>query len=200
MISKLSRAGFNARVNGIVLPDTEVVNRDDCDDVRGPQVIVPSAVRELGAELFEGCVGLQNLTFCEGSRLEKIGSDCFRGSGLVEITTPATVRCICSGAFHGCKSLKRVELNEGLEVLGECAQLFSSGVFRDSAVHSVKLPSTLKKIGDYSFCNCKNLRAIALPEHLETIGDYSFRGTALTEVFIPMCVKTIGEGAFNGCW
>ena len=176
------------------------MNKDDCDNVRGLQVIVPSAVRELGAELFEGCVGFQNLTFCEGSRLEKIGGDCFRGSGLVDITTPAAVRCFCSGAFYGCKSLKRVELNEGLEVLGECAQLFSSGVFRDSAVHSVKLPSTLKKIGDYSFCNCKNLRAIALPERLETIGDYSFRGTALIEVFIPMCVKIIGERAFNGCW
>lgn len=139
------------------------------------------------------------IKFCEESALEKIGEDCFRSSGLVEITTPPKVRCIGSGAFYGCRSLQRVELNEGLEVLGKYFKLFSSGAFRESAVHSVSLPSTLKVIGDYSFCNCKNLRAIELPERLEVIGNYSFSGTMLLAISIPVRVKIIGEGAFSNC-
>lgn len=156
-------------------------------------------MRELGEGLFKDCIGLRTIKFCEGSKLETIRNDCFRDSGLIEISTPPTVRCIGSGAFHGCKSLACVTLNDGLETLGECFKLFSSGPFRESAVHSVLLPSTLKKIGDYSFCNCKNLRAISFPEALETIGNYSFSGTMLLTIFIPARAKIIGEGAFSGC-
>ena len=44
------------------------------------------------------------------------------------------------------------------------------GVFQESAVESVELPSTLKRIEYNTFKKCKNLRSIVLPDGLEFVG------------------------------
>ena len=44
------------------------------------------------------------------------------------------------------------------------------GVFQESAVESVTLPSTLKRIEYGAFQDCKNLKHITLPNGLEKIG------------------------------
>ena len=47
---------------------------------------------------------------------------------------------------------------------------FYYGVFEESAVESVELPSTLKRIEYNTFNGCNNLQRIHLPEKLEYIG------------------------------
>ena len=88
--------------------------------------------------------------------------------------------------FRACKSLKVVRFNEGLEVLGtdEYADGRGSllGVFEDSSIESVKLPTTLKRIEYNVFKNCKNLRSIKFPDSLEYIGTQCFSGSGLTTV------------------
>ena len=46
--------------------------------------------------------------------------------------------------FYGCHELKRVVLNDGLEVLEDDANF---GVFENSGIGRIALPSTLKHIG-----------------------------------------------------
>ena len=58
------------------------------------------------------------MTFAEGSQLEKIGKNCFYGTGIEEFLAPQSLREIENGVFTTCKSLRRVVLNEGLERLG----------------------------------------------------------------------------------
>lgn len=53
------------------------------------------------------------------SGLEKIGTHSFADSGLEKIVFPASVKEIGPWAFYGCTHLKSVQLNEGLEKLGE---------------------------------------------------------------------------------
>lgn len=65
---------------------------------------------------FEDCKNMRHIVFPEG--LVFIGKNCFRGSGLAKVITPASLRTISQGAFTDCKNLRRVVLNEGLEVLG----------------------------------------------------------------------------------
>ena len=87
---------------------------------------------------------------------------------------PRALRTIRQSAFQDCKSLKRVQLNEGLEVLGTDDHPNGAtwcGVFEGSAVESVLLPSTLKKIEYSAFEDCKKLKNISLPEGLEFIGE-----------------------------
>ena len=76
--------------------------------------------------------------------MKKIGACCFEKSGLEEIVLPASVKEIGARAFYYCKQLKNVQLNEGLEKLG-------SNAFTWSAITSVRIPSTLKRIENETF-------------------------------------------------
>ena len=66
-----------------------------------------------------------------------------------------------------------MELNEGLEVLGTDEYPDDGGtwcgVFEQSSLECVELPSTLKRIEYSAFEECKNLKSINLPEKLEHI-------------------------------
>lgn len=69
---------------------------------------------------------------------------------------PASLRTVAQGAFAECACLRTAEFCEGLEALGtdECSALGDKqtcGVFEKSALESVKLPSTLKKINRSAF-------------------------------------------------
>ena len=64
---------------------------------------------------------------------------------------------IGGAVFYGCKSLRRVMLNEGPETLSD---YYSSGVFGNSGIEEITLPSTLKKIDRYAFSECNSLRTI----------------------------------------
>ena len=65
-----------------------------------------------------------------------------------------------------------MELSEGLETLGTDEYFIDGeccGVFENTAVENVKLPSTLRRIECNAFRKCKNLKHINLPGGLETM-------------------------------
>ena len=49
-----------------------------------------------------------------------------------------------------------------------------SGAFQESALESVRLPSTLRRITYRTFTRCRNLKVIELPDGLEYLGKYCF--------------------------
>ena len=62
--------------------------------------------------------------------------------------------------------------------------------------HEVKLPKTLKVIGDYAFKG-SDISTTELPDGLTTIGYRAFYNTRLPEAIIPETVTSIGEWAFG---
>ena len=66
----------------------------------------------------------------------------------------------------------------------------------NSNITSVKLPSTLKKIGNYAFPNCSNSAPIAIPEGVEYIGSYAFNGVNISGT-LPASLLYLGEWAFS---
>lgn len=93
-------------------------------------------------------------------------------------------------------------LNEGLEVLGVDEYLSGDelpGVFQHSALESVKLPSTLKRIEYNTFVSCANLKAVDFPDGLETIGLGAFRESGLQGVKFPASLRTIEQASFAKC-
>ena len=77
-------------------------------------------------------------------------------------------------AFYGCKQLKNVRLNEGLEKLGEKVVIGGNqcegGVFVGCAMESIVTPSTLKRIEANTFSGCRNLKNIDIQNGVEYIG------------------------------
>ena len=64
----------------------------------------------MGNEAFRCCKTLTDITFQEGSRLEKIGHNCFNWSNIEELYIPGTVTEIGNDAIGYCSSLRVVWL------------------------------------------------------------------------------------------
>lgn len=76
---------------------------------------------------------------------------------------PASVRTVAQAAFARCENLKSATLNEGLKVLGTeeySKENLYYGVFQESPVEHVRLPSTLTRIGYNAFKGCKSLKEV----------------------------------------
>lgn len=74
---------------------------------------------------------------------------------------------------------------------------FDSAFDHRKPIRSVKFPSTLKKIGAYSFRYCQ-LRTLELPEGLEEIEEGAFMHThELSSISFPQSLKIIGNEAFR---
>lgn len=74
-------------------------------------------------------------------------------------------------------ALQSVVLNEGLKTLGECKKENCSRIFSYTEVKLVKLPSTLRVLGDGTFYGCDNLRKVVFEEGsaLKMIGTEAFK-------------------------
>ena len=135
--------------------------------------------------------------------LESIDRFAFAATGLESVELPASLRKITHGAFYKCNCLKAVKFGEGLEVLGTDEYSNNGkmwcGVFEESSVEHVKLPSTLKRIEYSAFENCKNLTKIQLPENLRYIGRRCFWRSGLKNVEFPASLRTVAQTAFAKC-
>ena len=126
----------------------------------------PRAVKVVVESACQKITSLRSVVLNEG--LEVIEKYAFYDTGLRSVVLPGSLREISQGAFSKCARLRHAVLRKGIEVLGTDEynndNFTYEGVFQDSALTSVQLPSTLKKIEYRTFENCKNLARINLPE------------------------------------
>lgn len=71
-------------------------------------------------------------------------------------------------------------------------------MFMNCTLKSIKLPKSTKIIAEDAFRGCKSLEEITIPEGVEQILSNAFYESALTNVYIPNSVKTLG-GCFISC-
>ena len=57
----------------------------------------------------------------------------------------------------------------------------------------------MRRIGDYAFSGCENLKEVSRPDNLEEIGDGAFKESGIEEFNVPNTTSIIGEQAFYGC-
>lgn len=131
-------------------------------------------------------------------------------------TVPESVTEIDNSAFAGCASLQKINLPEGLEIIGE-------GAFANSDIASVVVPKSVESIlrdtfscceklksvtiqqGVYkieigAFSGCASLESISLPDSIEYIAPYVFQDcAALKSIKIPENVDQISCGCFSFC-
>ena len=73
------------------------------------------------------------------------------------------------------------------------------GVFRDTQVRSVELPSSITEIPKNAFLRCDQLTDVVFPESIETLGESSFQFCDFTKIVLPPYLKNIGDKAFYEC-
>lgn len=123
--------------------------------------------------------------------ITEIPDDAMSGkTQLQELTLPTGLQIIGKRAFQNCPYLTgELDLPTTLTSIGESS-------FVGTNYTSVKLPNSLKTIGDYAFNNLPIQQRLVLPNRLTSVGAHAFDGTKITGLVIPDGVKSIGDGAF----
>ena len=121
---------------------------------------------------------------------------------LKSVSLPTSLKSIGNSAFARCKVLEGIVIPEGVTTIGDKAFSSASGAspaFSETTMAFVKLPSTLKSIGERAFEYCR-FKSINIPQSVTTIGKYAFEGCRnLTSIDIPQGVKKIEWCTFSGC-
>lgn len=171
-----------------------------CGNAFLKRVIIPEGVTGICKFAFWKCSSLEEVRFPDS--LTRLGERSFEGCvSLKSVTFPVNMENLCLEAFTGCglQNIKNRYYTEQDGVLfdKEGAELV---FFPRKGRASYRVPAGVKRIGDYAFAGCEDLREIILPEQLEEIGKRAFKECrSLQEIHFPESVKDIEEEAFQGC-
>jgi hypothetical protein len=155
-------------------------------------IILPDTLQVINSYTFADNYQLKNVTFPSG--LKNIGNYAFGNTGILAANIPNGVTNIGEGAFQGCSDLITANIPTSITSLGSrvfsnCTNLISNMVF----------PAAITEIPDIIMNNCAKA-SFTLPSTLTRVGNYSFLGmNAITSVTLPNSVTTLGHSAFAFC-
>lgn len=137
------------------------------------------AFRNAGTGSFtaEGPLTLDSRTFADS------------GFSSIEIAPYSDVSAPYALAYAGASA---ITIGAGATELGE------GGLSGCTALETVVLPRSLKKLGYFTFGNDVSLRRLMLPEGIEVIPADCFSGASPDVLILPRSVKTIEAGAITG--
>lgn len=175
------------RITKIVLPDDVVrIGKAAFPVMRLREINIPSALKEIGSSAFAYDYWLDcPIVIPEG--VSEIGDQTFISCIRLgtPVTLPSTLRKIGSFAFAYTYSMPGIELNEGLQHIGEYA-------FSGAGLEEVRIPESIVDMDKEAFSGNYRLERISLPESMESVpADLFSNCFALEKVSIPDRVKVI---------
>ena len=176
------------------------------------EVLLPESLSSIGKSAFCGCK-IRNIDFSACKLLSKFPDNLFNMcKSLEEVVWPPHLKEIGDVAFSDCESLRRVELPDSVEVLGE--QIFSG-----CKLKSLSLPKNIKKlpvltvalraeaqIKSLDMSRCKKLKVLTAPitcssktivfpvgvEEIEAdVFKYNFKHGQFESIFLPPTIKEV---------
>lgn len=161
-------------------------------------VLLPASLTSIGSDAFLGCTGLQkvNVTSIDSWNNISFGND---------DANPMT--------YAGKLTIDGATLS-GSIVIADGITEIPAGTFKNSAITSVSIPSSVTKIGADAFLGCTQLSELIIAD-LDTWCTMTFGSksanplsfvhnlyegsTLVTEIIIPASVGEVGEYLFAGC-
>ena len=147
--------------------------------INAASVSIASSVKEIGEGALAYCYGLESITLPSG--LKKIGSMAFFGCiSLTSMRVPAAVTEIGEAAFSCCGSMTGFQVDSGNASFSSDgkALLNKAGTklleFCAQAKASYTVPSTVKTIGEGSFCGLQNTATVTIPASVTTVQTDAF--------------------------
>lgn len=152
------------------------------------EIVLPTTLTTIGAKAFRDGylqkINLDHVTSIGAEAFASNGNPGFAsvyGSGITELTVPASLAYIGERAFHQMMGLKKLTIKEGVASIG--ANAFEGC----RALERIELPYSLNAIEKEAFSGCNALTTISMN------GESAIEGTAHIAG-----VNTIGVGALNG--
>ena len=145
-----------------------------------------------GAKTLNGYVE-DNIVYLDQSK-EIITSCIPKTTG--EIVIEDCVKEIRKGAFQNCVDINSIVFGDGLTCLDDIYDNFSTD--GEKNLNKIVLGKNIVEIKN--FADCPNLQTIVFNNDLKTIGDGAFNGClSLSNITIPSSVQNINQEAFAGC-
>lgn len=113
-------------------------------------------------------------------------------------------------ALRNNTTIQHLDLSEMMQAQGRGDEFYTmpaDALRSNKTLKTIKLPKTLKNIGNGAFYGCEYLQEIEIPENVKHIPSEAFRDCSMLEkVVLPEGLETIGsdstfigQGAFRGC-
>ena len=172
-------------------------------------ITLPAALTEIGPDAFSNCENLESVSIPDGlveipdncfkecgaltsvnlNQVKRVGVNAFFGTGIEELTIPATLTEVGIEAFSWNGAMKKVTFEEG------CTKVFDTMFHGNENLSEVFLPYTITEIQPRAFEFCKSLTSITIPQDVEKIGEQAFNQCdALTEVTVDNPVPPVLDG------
>ena len=128
-------------------------------------VMVPASLKKIGNSAFSECSSLSKVTISDLPAwcTTSFGDNPLRyagrlydadGTEIQDLTIPAGVEGVSSGAFNGCESLKSLVVSNGVKSVG-------GGAFADCRnLAKVVIPNSVENIGYGAFADCLSLYSV----------------------------------------
>ena len=179
---------------------------------------IPSTVTSIGESAFANCFSLKKI---ELGQIESLGENTFANCSSLETVkiqgSPNVIyppNMFSTWGGYNAAPLKTLEIGAGnirfglnnqkdsIEtiVLGDgVTEIPNHFAAYCTELTSVSLPDALTSVPVYAFNGCSSLKKIGISEKskLQSIGNGAFANSALTQIYIPKGVTSIGQGAFN---
>lgn len=187
-------------------------------------IYMPDGLESAGDDAFNGCeAAASDVVIPASLKADKTGKNLFYNcKELASVKIPSDWSGIPEGMFYQCWKLSPVTLPQHPSYIGAYAfynasnavSLSSNGeliipsgvteigeraywVSSTGRIKSLKLPSSLKKIGKEAFARSAVLTDISFSEGLEEIEVGAFASTGVTSVVFPSTLKKISTGSIN---
>ena len=141
---------------------------------------------------FRVCANLGDVTI--GKHCQSIGARCFDSClalSNVVFESGSSLKVIDSDVFRGCGNLKKLELPDGLE---------SFDLGPGTGITDLKLPDSIKTLGNLFMVDCWLRETFKLPASIESLHATFAGWTNLQYITIPRSCKNIYSDTFDNCW
>ena len=164
---------------------------------------IPEGIEVLQKGIFSYCYNLDKVTL--PSTLKSIEDNAFyECSNLKNLEIPASVESISNSAFVKCSSLSSIVVDDSNEVYDsreDCNGIIETETNTLIAgSNNIKIPGTIKVIGENSLSDRLFLTYIDIPEGVVTIEANAFANCLnLEKVIMPRSVTSIESNSFSKC-
>lgn len=178
-------------------------------------ISIPNSVTYLGSSAFRYCTSLNSVDMNGGNINNTIIRNyTFANTSISQFLVPAPIQEIGIGAFKDCGVFSDLQFSSTNTLTTIQRSAFQGTAVRNNTSlslqnrHWLKLPTSVKIIGDSAFKDCLDLTWMHNPGedatyfyNLTRIGKYAFAGSGICNFDLSRndSVFTIGEGAFSDC-
>ena len=228
-IERINFTGLSSKGNGVEFASSSAVQNMpwQISKAKLETITFDANVVSIGDYMFLDCNALRTITIADNSKLTKIGSSAFNGTGITSIALPASLTTLGVNAFSnsGLEIITVADANTNFKAVDNILMTKDGKTLIRYPFGSstARIPSSVEKIGSYAFYGvddfnklvidgnvtviengafwgCASLEYATITSPLAAIGNNAFQlCAALVSITLPATVSNIGSGAFTGC-